>query len=72
MKRHLTKSEEFDIMKIVLDKFLWFGVIIMAFGFYRIISSTEDFLVNFSVLLAGIIIMVLFMIIIIREYEFMH
>jgi hypothetical protein len=72
MKRHLTKSEEFDIMKIVLDKFLWFGVIIMGLGFYKMVSSTEDFLISFSILLAGIIIMVLFMVILIKEYEFMH
>ncbi|MFH1211453.1 MAG: hypothetical protein V1659_00825 [Candidatus Woesearchaeota archaeon] len=69
-KKHLTKQEEFDIMKLVLDKFLWLGVIIMAFGFYRLLSFNTGFWYNFGILFAGVVVMVLFMIIIIKEYEF--
>ncbi len=35
-KKKLTRSEEFDIMKLVLDKFLWLGFGIMAYGLYRL------------------------------------
>ena len=41
MKKRLTPSEEFEIMKLVLDKFLWLGVIIMAFGLYKIFIGTS-------------------------------
>jgi len=71
MKRHLTKSEEFDIMKMVLDKFLWLGIAIMGYGFFRLVSSTENAFYSFLILMAGIVILLVFMAILIKEYEFM-
>ena len=38
-KRALTKSEEFDILKIVADKFILLAVFILGLGLYRIIFS---------------------------------
>lgn len=70
MKKRLTQSEEFEIMKLVLDKFLWLGTAIMAFGLYIMISgTTADLLRAFSFLLGGAIILIVFMIIIVKEYE---
>lgn len=67
MKKRLTISEEFEIMKLVLDKFLWLGFIVMAYGMYTIYtSSLTDGLVW---LVVGAIVLILFMIIIVREYE---
>jgi hypothetical protein len=57
MKRVITKQEEFEIMKLVLDKFLWLGVIIMAYGFYRIVSISESFWYGLSILAAGALIL---------------
>ncbi|KYK25618.1 hypothetical protein AYK26_05765 [Euryarchaeota archaeon SM23-78] len=71
MKRHMTHEEEFDIMKLVLDKFLWLGVGIMALGFYKMISLNENLIYGLSVLVAGAILLVLFMIILVREYNFL-
>lgn len=71
MKRHLTKEQEFDILKLVLDKFLWLGVIIMGFGFYKLISGTE-FWQGFSILVSGTIILIIFIIILMKEYNFSH
>ena len=71
MKKRLTKSEEFEIMKLVLDKFLWLGVAIMAFGFYKLVTLSEDIWMSFSILLAGAVVMLIFMVILIKEYEFM-
>jgi hypothetical protein len=70
MKRHMSHEEEFDIMKMVLDKFLWLGVGIMALGFYKMITLTENLLYGFSVLLAGSIILIIFIIILVKEYNF--
>ena len=67
MKKRLTEQQEFDIMKLVLDKFLWIGVILMGIGIYQMFTKT--FADGISFLISGIIIMVLFTIIIVREFE---
>ncbi|MBR9690189.1 hypothetical protein GOV08_00720 [Candidatus Woesearchaeota archaeon] len=70
MKKRLTQSEEFEIMKLVLDKFLWLGFGIMAFGLYRLIQGGTDSVVSgFSFIVGGAVILVIFMIIIVKEYE---
>lgn len=70
MKKRLTESQEFEIMKLVLDKFLWLGFGIMAYGLYRLIAGGADsFISGFSYIIGGAIVLVLFMIIIIKEYE---
>ena len=67
MKKRLTQREEFEIMKLVLDKFLWFGFAIMAFGLYKSLSS--DLMDGIWYMLAGGIVLILFMVIIVKEYE---
>lgn len=71
MKKHMTHEEEFQIMKLVLDKFLWLGVGIMAFGFYKMITLKESLMYGLSVLVAGAILLIIFMIILVREYNFL-
>jgi uncharacterized membrane protein YcjF (UPF0283 family) len=66
----MTHDEEFQIMKIVLDKFLWLGVGIMAFGFYKMISLSESLWYGLTVLIAGAIILLVFIYILVREYNF--
>ncbi len=67
MKKRLTPSEEFEIMLLVLDKFLWLGVIIMAFGLYKIFIGTN--MTGISLIVIGSIILLLFLILIVKEYE---
>ena len=67
-KKQLTRQEEFEIMKLVMDKFLWLGVAIMAFGFYQLISLS-DFWQGFSVLITGAVILLIFMAILMKEYK---
>ncbi|MFH1769943.1 MAG: hypothetical protein ABH828_00100 [archaeon] len=71
MKKHMTKDQEFDIMKLVLDKFLWIGVFIMGFGFYKLMAVSTEFWYWFSVLIAGAAVMFLFMWLLVKEYHFM-
>ena len=54
-------------MKLVLDKFLWVGFIIMAFGAYQMATSSfANGLVWFG---SGVIFLVLFIILMVKEYE---
>jgi hypothetical protein len=69
MKRHLTRQEEFDIFKIVIDKFLLLGIFLLAYGLYNIVSSS-NFGVGISVLLGGVALLIILIVIMVREYEF--
>lgn len=69
-KKRLTKEQEFDILKLVLDKYLWLGTGVMVFGLYKIIVGTDLFQ-GFAWIFAGSVLLLLFMWIIIREYEFL-
>ena len=67
MKKRLTQSEEFEIMKLVMDKFLWLGFLVMGFGLYKIVTAT--FTEGLLYILIGAIVLVLLMILIVKEYE---
>jgi positive regulator of sigma E activity len=70
-KRKISKPEEFQIMKVVLDKFLLLGVLIMFLGIYMIVNTSKTLFFSFSVFATGAIIMLLFSWIIVKEYEFL-
>jgi hypothetical protein len=70
MKKHLTRAEEFQMLKLVMDKFLWVGVFVMMYGFYRLINATAFSWYNLAILFAGAMILGIFTVILIREYEF--
>ena len=67
-KRKLTQQQEFGIMKLVLDKFLWLGFGIMLFGLSELYSKT-DLSNGIYLMLAGAVILVVFIAILVREYE---
>ncbi|MDD3175208.1 MAG: hypothetical protein PHU51_01915 [Candidatus Nanoarchaeia archaeon] len=69
-KKQLTRAEEFDIMKIVLDKFLLLATFIIALGFYLIIA-TEEYSLGFSVMASGAIVMIIFAMMLVKEYQFL-
>ena len=69
-KKQLTRAEEFEILKLVLDKFLWIGVIIMGYGFFRLVTGGV-FWENFIILVSGVVLLLLFMWLLLREYKFM-
>ena len=70
MKRHLTRQEEFDILKIVIDKFLLLGVFLLAYGLYKIIESSTSMLIGLCVMFGGVVLLIILAIILVREYEF--
>ena len=68
MKQRLTRQEEFDIMKLVLDKFLWLGFGLMVYGLY-LMAVISEIVKGFWFLLGGAVVLVIFLILIVREYE---
>ena len=59
-----------EIMKLVLDKFLWIGMIILGVGLY--LSITESFKTGIWYIVAGAVVLVLFAWFIIKEFEFIR
>ena len=66
-KWKLTPTEEFEIMKLVLDKFLWLGFVIMGLGLFSIFQG--DFPGGLTWIIVGAIVLILFIIIIVKEFE---
>jgi hypothetical protein len=67
-KRKMSESQEFEIMKLVLDKFLWLGFLVMGFGMYQSLSA-GSLVVGAWYMLAGALLLLLFLWIIVKEYE---
>ncbi len=67
MKKRLSATQEFEIMKLVLDKFLLVGFIVMLFGMYQMFAASIS--IGLVWMLAGSILLLLFMILIVKEYE---
>ena len=67
-KRRMTESQEFEIMKLVLDKFLWLGFIVMGWGMYTLIKDTAV-QPGIWYILAGAALLFVFVWIIVKEYE---
>jgi len=68
MKKRMTDQQEFEIMKLVLDKFLWIGMIVMLYGLYLTIS-TDAVLNGFYYILGGAAAFIVFLVLIVKEYE---
>jgi len=67
-KKRMTQDQEFQIMKLVLDKFLWLGFIVMGWGMYTAIKDMAIF-PGLWYMIAGSILLLLFVFIIVKEYE---
>jgi len=67
-KKRMTDQQEFEVMKLVLDKFLWLGFIVMGWGMYSAITDSA-ILPGLWYMIAGAILLILFVIVIVKEYE---
>lgn len=67
-KKRLSEAQEFEIMKLVLDKFLWLGFAVMGWGMYLSLTA-ESILGGIWHLAAGAVLLLLFLVIIVKEYE---
>jgi uncharacterized membrane protein len=67
MKKKLTQAEEFQVMLLVLDKFLWLGFAIMGFGLWQMFQASVTN--GLLLIIAGAVVLLLFMVLIVKEYE---
>ena len=67
MKHRLTGDQEFQLLKLVLDKFLWIGIIIMLFGGWQLIQGSISNGVAW--IAAGAVILILLIILMVKHYE---
>jgi len=70
IKKKLSNAQEFEIMKLVIDKLLWIGFIVSLFGMYEWYTKTWQEAL-FPIVL-GSVILIIFVTLIITEYEFIR
>jgi hypothetical protein len=68
LKRRMTEQQEFEIMKLVMDKFLWLGFIVMGWGLFSLLREGQVY-PGVWYLIAGASLLIVFVLIIIKEYE---
>ena len=68
IKKRLTHDQEFDIMKLVLDKFLWIGMLFMLYAVY-VGVVLENYGNGIAWGIAGVVIWIIFLVMLVREYE---
>ena len=68
LKKRLTQQQEFEIMKLVLDKFLWVAMVIIGYGVYLGVIL-EEWGNGLAWGIAGVVVLILFLIMIVKEYE---
>jgi hypothetical protein len=66
-KRRLTQQQEFEIMKLVFDKFLWLGFLMIVYGLYNIMFDAVRSGVAWTA--TGIVVLGLFIMILVKEFE---
>ena len=66
-KRRLTQQQEFDIMKMVFDKFLWLGFIMIIYGLYNIMMDAVK--TGTAWMITGVVVLGLFLVILVKEFE---
>jgi len=68
IKKKLSIKEEFEVLKVVMDKFMLLGTLLVAIGFTLLIVGNS---INgaWLILGSGLIIYILFLILLIKEYE---
>lgn len=68
IKRQMSEREEFEIMKLVLDKFLWLGFLVMGWGLFVML---RDAAIDPGIwyMITGVILLLVFVAIITKEYE---
>jgi len=67
MKKRLSQDQEFQVMKLVLDKFLWIGLGVVLFGFYQLVQA--QIVEGISWIVTGSFVLILFIILIIKHFE---
>ena len=70
-KLRLTKDQEFQMMKMILDKFALLGVLLMALGI-ALIAMSANMSLGFSVLGIGIVVLLIFVWVLVKEVHLLE
>ena len=68
IKKKLGDREEFELLKIVIDKFLLVAVLLILMGI-AFLGLGIDLRIDLTIFFGGIVILVLFIVIILAHYE---
>jgi len=66
-RKQLSRREEFEILKIVLDKMLLLGFAIVGYGLFLLYNTNGD--KGFYVLLIGCFLLLIFAFVLVKEFE---
>ncbi len=69
-KIRLTSDEEFQIFKLVIDKYLWIGTIGLVYGVFLLLSPDVDPGYGLLITLVGALILMMFTAVMFREFDF--
>ena len=70
IKKRLTPEQEFEMMKLVLDKLLWIGTIILLYGLFVLLRGGWDAIVDSaSIIVVSVIVFIIFVVMLVRDYE---
>ena len=69
-KLSLTHDEEFQIFKLIIDKYLWLGTIGIVAGMYLLLNKNAEWGLGALILLVGITILLMFTSIMLRHFDF--
>jgi len=67
IKSHLSAQQEFDLVKSVIDKFLFVPVAIIVFGLYHL--SFKDIITGVTWILIGGILLAVFVVLVKKKFE---
>ncbi len=67
-KRKLNTAQEFEIFKLVLNKFLWIGFILMIYGVYKS-AIVYDVFEGILWMIGGVVLLLLLVRILVKGYE---
>ncbi len=69
IKKRLTEAQEFEILKIVIDKFLLAGVLLIVAGLVLLTLPTIDSRLPVLLFGGGVFILIIFLWMIVQHYE---
>jgi uncharacterized membrane-anchored protein len=69
-KIRLTPDEEFQLFKIVMDKYLWLGTIGIIAGIYCLFNKNTDAGLGLMLTLFGAMILMAFTAVLVRHFDF--
>ena len=69
-KRHLSREEEFDLFKLIFDKFLWMGTIGTVYGIYLLLDKGSNIWEGLTITFLGCLFFTILTSLIVKNYNY--